>query len=113
MCLVKESASEEEIKQFFVWVEESFNPTTDEQRDALKILSTYYANTDMPLCGMKSWVKRDYERFCKGYKATVERYRIRLYGDPNPPKPVEREVDWNNCIDNPAYRGPNGTWSLD
>lgn len=108
----QESASDIERQEFLTWAKENFEADTDEKKEAIEILSIYYVNTDMPLCGMKSWLKRDYERFCKGYKDTVERYRRRIYGNPNPSQQT-KQIDTTLSVDNPNYRGPNGNWTLD
>ena len=108
----QEPASDTERQEFIQWAKDNFDADTDEKKDAIEVLSIYYANTDMPLCGMKSWLKRDYERFCNGYTSTVERYRVRIYGNPNQPV-QKKQVDWEHSVDNPNYRGQNGTWSLD
>ena len=104
-CL--ENASESECQEFLNWVSENYSSDDPDKKEAIELLSNYYVTRDLPLCGMKSWFKRDYERFCRGNKNVVERLK---------PKPKQDFVSTNSSFSrsgDPSWRGPNGTWSLD
>ncbi len=101
-----ENATEAECQEFINWVKENYATDDPEKKEAVEILSRYYVTRALPLCGMKSWFKRDYARFCNGDKYAVERHKRKEY------VPVYHDST-NGKINDPSWRGPNGNWSLD
>lgn len=100
----QEPATKEEREQFLISVKEEYptcDKVSDEDRD---LIARYFASQDMPLCGIKSWFKREYARLLQGNSSLLQRLTTK-------PKPKTYSCD--NRADDPSWRGPNGTWSLD
>ena len=104
-CL--ENASESECQEFLNWVSENYSSDAPDKKEAIELLSNYYVTRDLPLCGMKSWFKRDYERFCRGNKNVVERLK------PKPKSETPITYTSHSRAGDPTWRGPDGTWSLE
>lgn len=100
-----ESATESERHEFLAWVSDNYSSDEPDKKEAIEILSMFYVNQDLPLCGMKSWFKRDYTRFCNGATYIVDRHK--------PKKKSQKVFTTNSRSGDPSWRGPNGTWSLD
>ena len=101
-----ESATESERHEFLVWVSDNYSSEDPDKKEAIEILSMFYVNQDLPLCGMKSWFKRDYTRFCNGATYIVDRHRPKE-------KSTHSVYTSNSRSGDPSWRGSNGTWSLD
>lgn len=80
----------------------------DESRECAVVLSLYYSNQQLPLCGMLNFMKMDFNRFIR----TGDCRQYRLWKKAQEPK-KEDQRKHDQTTHGPDWRGPNGTWSLD